>query len=93
MIEVNFNEKRLEEIVRKAVFDAMTLMVPKEPISPERRPIKSMRGIADFLGCSVVTAQKLKNSGKLPCHQFGRKVLFFTDEVLKDIKPFNQKKG
>lgn len=42
----------------------------------ENDTISSIRELAEELKCSIVTAQKLKNSGKIPYQQFGRKVLF-----------------
>ena len=41
--------------------------------------------LADFLNCSPVTAQKLKNSGKIRYKQFGRKCVFNTSEILEDL--------
>ncbi len=45
----------------------------------------SIRELAEFLGCSIVTAQKLKNSKKIRFKQFGRKLIFNADEVLEDL--------
>ena len=44
--------------------------------------LHSMIELAEFLGCSVPTAQKIKNSGKIPFHQIGRIVMFDKDEIL-----------
>ena len=49
----------------------------------------SIRELADFLGCSQVTAHKLKKSGKIRFTQFGRKLVFDPAEVLEDL---NKKK-
>jgi phosphoribosylanthranilate isomerase len=46
----------------------------------------SLRELADFLGCSIVTAFKLKESGKIRFQQFGRKLIFNCSEVLEDLK-------
>jgi len=54
-------------------------------IQPEKQDSKklySMKELAEFLECSVPTAQKIKNSGKIPFYQIGRKVMFDKDEVL-----------
>lgn len=45
----------------------------------------SIKSLATFLGCSIVTAQKLKNSGKIRFKQFGRKCIFNTNQVLEDL--------
>lgn len=57
-----------------------------EPIPlPESKYLYSINELAEFLNCSPVTAQKLKNSGKIRFKQFGRKCVFNTAEVLEDI--------
>lgn len=47
--------------------------------------LHSIKELSEFLGCSVVTAQKLKNSGRIRYRQFGRKVIFIASEILEDI--------
>src|SRR5665647_2125286 len=42
----------------------------------ESKYIYSIRGLAAFLNCSQVTAQKLKNEGRIKYRQIGRKVIF-----------------
>ena len=54
-------------------------------IRPEKKDSKklhSMKELAEFLECSIPTAQKIKNSGKIPFHQVGRIVMFDKDEIL-----------
>jgi hypothetical protein len=51
----------------------------------------SIQELADFLGCSKVTAQKLKNSGKIRFKQFSRKCIFSSSEVLEDLN-YRQRK-
>ncbi len=43
-------------------------------------------GLATLLGCSKVTACKVKASGKIPFMQIGRKVIFDVEKVLKAIE-------
>lgn len=92
MLQVNFDENRLAEIVKKAVSEAMNVQPISDPIPPERKTLHSIRELADFIGCSTVTAQKLKNSGKIPSRQAGRKVMFDTVEVLKSMEQGKTKK-
>ncbi len=49
-------------------------------------PIRGIHGLADFLGVSPVTAQKLKNSGKIPYAQYDRLILFDPQKVLAAIE-------
>lgn len=53
-------------------------------------PIRGIHGLAEFLGVSPVTAQKLKNSGKIPFVQFDRLLLFDPQKVLAALE-FNNK--
>ena len=58
----------------------------KPLIEPESKYIYSIKGLAAFLNCSQVTAQKLKNEGKFHYRQIGRKVIFETSEVLRAME-------
>jgi excisionase family DNA binding protein len=84
MIQLNFDEDRLTAIVENAV--TIALAEKKEVQTTEVRILHSIRELADFLGCSTVTAQKIKNEGRIPFMQVGRKVLFNTAEVTKAIE-------
>lgn len=48
--------------------------------------IKGIHALADFLKVSPTTAQKLKNSGKIPFSQFGKIVLFDSNKVLEALE-------
>lgn len=58
--------------------------------SPTYEPIRGIHGLAKFLGVSPVTAQKLKNSGKIPYSQFERLVLFDPKKVLDALEVNNK---
>jgi hypothetical protein len=58
----------------------------KPQSQPEAKYIYSIKGLAAFLNCSQVTAQKLKNTGKIKYRQIGRKVVFETSEVLRAME-------
>lgn len=55
---------------------------------PEKRYVYGIDGLAKLLNCSNVTAQKIKNSGKLnTCYsQIGRKIVFDADKVLEILQ-------
>jgi excisionase family DNA binding protein len=56
---------------------------------PEERETIELNGIhalANFLKVSHTTAQKIKNSGKIPYTQIGRKVLFDGNKVLEALE-------
>lgn len=58
----------------------------KPQAQPEPKYIYSIKGLAAFLNCSQVTAQKLKNTGQIKYRQIGRKVVFETSEVLRSME-------
>ena len=62
-----------------------------EPSNSEKIEIRGINGLAKFLGVSPVTAQKLKNSGRVPYSQFGRVILFDGTKVLESMAN-NQKR-
>lgn len=49
-------------------------------------PIRGIHGLAEFLGVSPVTAQKLKNSGKIPFAQYDRVILFDPQKILNALE-------
>ena len=52
----------------------------------ESKILHSIKELAQFLNCSIVTAQKLKNSGKIPFVQYGRKIQFEAAAVLSALE-------
>lgn len=85
-------KEELEEIINKCLSNLNASQRPA--LKPEKEPVKylhSVRELAEFLGCSVVTAQKLKNSGRIRYKQFGRKVVFVSTEILEDLNKNGRK--
>lgn len=58
---------------------------PKQIERAETKPIRGIHGLAKALGVSPVTAQNLKNSGKIPYSQYGRVILFDYNKVLEAL--------
>lgn len=73
--------EELKGIVKECFDDYKPAPAPVQ--APEY--LYSIIELANFLHCSPVTAQRIKNSGKVRFHQFGRKVVFNTSEVLEDM--------
>jgi excisionase family DNA binding protein len=48
----------------------------------EKNLIYGLAGLRELLGCSHPTAQRIKDSGKIPFTQIGRKIIFDADAVL-----------
>ena len=79
-----FDEEKFQQLIENAVSKAMAKYMPA-PIAAEKKYIYSIQGLADFLQCSIVTAQKIKNSGRINYQQIGRKVIFEESDVLKSM--------
>jgi len=93
MFQISFDENKLAEVVRQAVKDQMAESpIKSESQQSEPKILYSIGALADFLNCSQPTAQKLKNSGRIPYRQIGRKVMFDTAEVLKAMDPSIRRK-
>jgi hypothetical protein len=88
MFQINFDEIKLTEIVERAVQDALAAKEATQ--KTEHRILYSIRELAEFLGCSTVTAQKYKNQGWIPYRQIGRKVMFDTSQIINELE---KKKG
>ena len=79
----------LKSIINECLVE-VPKVIPETPVPDSQQFLYSISELASFLSCSVGTAQKLKNSGKIRYKQFGRKCVFNTLEVLEDI---NKRKG
>jgi hypothetical protein len=51
--------------------------------------VYGLSGLAELLGCSKVTAHKIKNSGKIPFANIGKKFIFDQDKVIDAISQNN----
>ena len=60
-------------------------------VSQKRVKLNGIVGLADYINCSVTTAQKMKNEGKFPYYNIGSKVYFYSDEVEIALKNTNLK--
>lgn len=76
--------EKLNEVIQTAVLAVLQNQSTTKP-EPQKN-LHSIKELADFLGCSTVKAQQLKNSGRIRFYQDGRKVIFRPDEVLEDLK-------
>ena len=80
-------EKRIFELT---VSEFIELLKQEQPAPmPEQKTepkmLYSIRELAEFLQCSIPTAQKIKNSGRIPFSQTGRKIVFEGNAVLSAL--------
>ena len=58
-----------------------------QKLVPETKKfLYSMQELANLLGCTTVTAQKIKKSGKIPFYQAGKIVIFDVEKVMKALE-------
>ncbi|HAK00375.1 MAG TPA: hypothetical protein DCM62_10145 [Bacteroidales bacterium] len=83
-MEAQFFSLLNKEDIKAAVIEALaeTKSTPKTT-SEGSKTIYGLKGLATYLGIGVVTAWKLKKSGKIPYYQSGKKFFFKEDEILK----------
>jgi len=55
-------------------------------VSKETKQLNGIKELAEFLEISLPTARKLKNSGKIPFIQIGKKIIFNSAEVIQGIR-------
>ena len=76
-------EDRLERIERLLLSNSAGTQILYETNSP--RFIYGIDGLARLMNCSKPTAQRLKDSGKIPFTQVGRKIVFDETAVLSAL--------
>jgi len=84
-IKIKKMEKRIFELTVSEFTDLLKeqFQAPMQAEAPtEKKYLYSIRELANFLQCSTVTAQHLKNKGLIPFRQLGRKLIFDQDAVL-----------
>ena len=88
-------EKRIFELTVSEFIDLLKEENIFNEVSEQKAEptmLYSIKELAEFLKCSVPTAQKIKNSGKIPFSQMGRKVVFNGEDVLSALSA-EKKKG
>lgn len=89
-------EKRIFELTVAEFMELLNQQKTNEPtVVPamqEKRFVYSIKGMAAELHVSVPTMQKIKNSGRIPYSQDGRKVIFEVNSVLSAMQVINGKR-
>ncbi len=85
----------LFQLTVNQLIDLIKLNLPVSSIPAEEsgKPqyIYGLKGLAKLLDCSHPTAQKLKNSGRIPYAQVGRKLVFEKETVLAALHKTTKK--
>jgi hypothetical protein len=75
------NESILNKKLSKTtVGELLQLLHPTQ--KNEERTIRGINGLAIFLQSTPSTAQKIKNSGKIPFKQYGRVLIFKESDIM-----------
>ncbi len=82
---------QLRELISSEISKNIPQGETPNPVDGEAH-IYGLNGLADFLGCSIPTAARIKKSGKVPFLQFGRKMIFNKAEVTKSLSNYRSKK-
>lgn len=75
--------------IESAVKKALESSLPFHPLIEEAKDRTKLFGIrngAAYVGCAPSTFQKLKNQGKIPFHEVGKRVFFYSDEIDEALK-------
>lgn len=78
-----------KEEIKSAVKQALESSLPFRPLIEEAKDRTKLFGIrngAAYVGCAPSTFQKLKNQGKIPFHEVGKRVFFYSDEIDEALK-------
>ena len=78
------SQENLRQLITECLNKNNQLSIPITQPEPVKF-LYSISELAKFLNCSTVTAQKIKNSGRIRYKQIGRKLIFNTVEVLEDL--------
>lgn len=79
----------IEQQIESAVRKALKLLPTSQSITEETKVKIKLCGIrngAAYVGCAPSTFQKLKNLGKIPFYEVGKRVFFYSDEIDEALK-------
>lgn len=79
------DETRIIDLTVGELKSILRSEAPKEEKVPERRIVYGLKGIAEIFDCSISTAQRIKNSGKIKkaITQVGRKIIVDAEKALE----------
>jgi hypothetical protein len=79
-IEINIDYEKLADLVARKLF------LLQQNSKEERPPIRGIRGLAKYIGCSVPFAQKLKDNKTIPSFEIQNRFYFKPDEVDNQLR-------
>lgn len=85
-INLEMDYEEISSILAKKIAEKLEGRIAPPYQAVERKRIDGIRGLANHIRCSVSKAQDLKNKGKIPFHEVGKRVFFYSDEIDEAIK-------
>ena len=81
------NETKISDLTLGQLFEAIDEYLAE--LSSPSRTIDGVKGLAEYLGCSVRTAQRIKSSGKIDraVTQSDRTIMINEAELRKILRP------
>jgi hypothetical protein len=78
--------EKIKEIVATCLAEYLTLNASPGPPNGDEEYLKSVKDLANFLGCSSTTAQKFKNQNRHIFIQIGRKFMVRKTDIIDTLK-------
>jgi len=89
----NLPEAVSELLAKMQKIETLIGTTPPEPAPADPEPyVYGIKGLAEFLQVSTPTAQKIKNSGRVPYSQAERTIIFRKSEVLESLSHKNKRR-
>jgi hypothetical protein len=78
--------EKIKEIVTTCLAEFLTINTSTCPPDKEDEYLKSIKDVAEFIGCSSTTAQKFKNQNRHIFLQIGRKFMVSKTDIIDTLK-------
>jgi hypothetical protein len=93
MTIIQVDGKEITEVMRQVMREEIALAFQNNKSETKTgKYVYNLKELADFLHCSAPIAQRLKNEGKIPFKQNGRKFIYDCDAVLLALDHVDKKK-
>ena len=84
-ISITVTLSDLKEFADYILSQAASLQAHQHNNMQEKRPLRGIRELANFLMVSTATAQKMKDEGTVPHYTIGNRIFFDRDAVMSAI--------
>ena len=93
MTVIQIEGVEITEVIRQVIREELALAgIEKGSEAKSGKYVYNLKDLADFLHISPPVAQRLKNEGKIPYRQTGRKFIYDCDAIMKALEHIDRKK-